>query len=278
MKITHKLLLVICSAVAFSACGPFNFIAKSGDSEMIYHSAFDYYDEGKYSKALELFNLAAPYFIGSPRADTIAFYAGTCSYKSGDFDASSMAFDNFRRTYPRSPFVEDAEYMYAKGFYYASPDVQKDQSWTNMAIYNINEYLYRYPNSIKKDVLLENIKELELKLKEKSYLSAYTYFKIGRYKSAIKAFENALGEYPDSPFREQILYYTAKAGYLLAKDSYSELQRDRYLNVLDYYYNFVAEFPESKYKRELARYEGYSQDFLKQFEKKGQNAEKKSKK
>src|SRR5699024_1387273 len=137
------------------------------------------------------------------------------------------------------PFVEEAEYKYAMGFYYLSPPANRDQSSTYMAISSINEYLQRYPNSLKKQLCLVRLDELQQTLYDKSYLNARTYYKIGRYKSAVVALRNALREYPESPHREEILYLTVKSCYELAANSVRALQRDRYLDMLDVYYTFV---------------------------------------
>ena len=64
-------------------------------------------------------------------------------------------FDEFRRRFGRSPFLEESEYDFAKGFYYLSPKPENDQSFTFQAMQAISEYLDRYPKSQKRDELLE---------------------------------------------------------------------------------------------------------------------------
>ena len=58
-------------------------------------------------------------------------------------------FDTYRRTFGRSPFIEDAEGMYAMCFYYLSPSPQRDQTVTGQAIVAISEFMSRYPDSEK---------------------------------------------------------------------------------------------------------------------------------
>ena len=72
-----------------------------------------------------------------------------------------MEFDLQRRRFGQSPFVEEAEYHYAMGFYYMSPPANRDQTSTHMAITSINEYLQRYPNSLKKQLCLIRLDELQ---------------------------------------------------------------------------------------------------------------------
>ena len=109
---------------------------------------------------------------------------------------------------------------------------------------------------------LLRLDELQNKLYDKSYINARTYYKIGRYKSAVVALRNALKEYPETPHREEILYLTVKSCHELATNSVRALQRDRYLDMLDAYYTFVADFPESKYRKELDRLQKTARRYL----------------
>ena len=256
--------ITVCTAVLLLAagCSGYNRLLKSNDRERMYRAALDYFEKGKFDKTLQLFEEIAPYYQGTAREDTILFYTADSHFRSGDYQLSSMEFDDLRKRFGRSPFVEEAEYKYAMGFYYLSPPANRDQSSTYMAISSINEYLQRYPNSLKKQLCLVRLDELQQTLYDKSYLNARTYYKIGRYKSAVVALRNALREYPESPHREEILYLTVKSCYELAANSVRALQRDRYLDMLDVYYTFVAEYPESKYRRELDRLQKTARAYL----------------
>jgi outer membrane protein assembly factor BamD len=97
---------------------------------------------------------------------------------------------------------------------------------------------------------------------EKSYLNAYTYYKVGRYKAAIVAFKNAMKQYPESPYTEEMMYYQTVSAYRLAENSVESKQEDRYLAMLDNYYSFIAEYPESKHVKELGRLAKDARNFL----------------
>ena len=163
----------------------------------MYKAALDYFEKGKFDKTLQLFEEIAPYYQGTVREDTILFYTADAHFRSRDYQLSSMEFDDFRRRFGRSPFVEEAEYKYAMGFYYMSPPANRDQTSTYMAITSINEYLQRYPNSLKKQLCLIRLDELQQTLYDKSFINARTYYKIGRYKSAIVSLKNALKQFPE---------------------------------------------------------------------------------
>ncbi len=254
MRLTKGSAVILLSATAIlflAGCSEYSKLLKTQDNDLKYRKAIDYYKAKKYQKTIQLMSDVSHFYTGSEREDSVAYYSGAAFYKSGDWETSSIIFDEFRRKFGRSPFIEDVEYMYAMGFYYSSPAPERDQTMTQRAMVSIREYLDRYPNSTQKEQMNGYLKELQQKLYDKSYVNAKTYYKIHKYKSAVVAIKNALAQYPETTHREELMYLIAKSRYLLAYHSIEELQTDRYLDMMDAYYNFVAEFPDSKYGKEL---------------------------
>jgi len=152
--------------------------------------------------------------------------------------------------------------MYAMCFYYLSPGPTRDQTMTGQALIAVNEFMSRYPQSEQVANFRKIDAELTERLHDKAYINAYTYYKIGRYKSAITALKNALKEYPESKHREEIMFLIVDAGYRFASNSVDEKQTDRYLQLLDSSLSFREEFPESKHIREVERMTAKARDFL----------------
>lgn len=249
-------------AVMLAGCSGMNKVLKSGDPELIYETGCQLYQKEKWTKASTMFEAVQHYYTGTPREDSITFYNARCKYKNRDYDTASTLLDEFRRKFGRSAFIEDAEGMYALCFYYLSPGPTRDQTTTGQAIVAINEFISRYPNSERVETFRQINDELTVRLHDKAYLNAYTYYKIGRHKSAIVALKNALKKYPESAHREEIMYLIVSSAYELASNSVESKQVDRYMSMLDSYYSFVAEYPESEHKEEVDRMAEAAKDFL----------------
>ena len=252
----------IIAVLGVVSCSVVNKAIKSGDPQYAYEQALDLYEREKWSQASELFEACRHIYQGSPREDSLSFYNARCKYKEHKWEEASMLLDNFRHKFVRSPFIEDAEGMYALCYYYMSPGPERDQSITTQAIIAITEFMSRYPESDNRDEFQNMLDDLAARLQEKSYLNAYTYYKIGRYKSAIVAFKNAMKRYPDSPRTEEMMYYTTVSAYRLAANSIETKQLDRYLAMLDYYYSFLSEYPESSRLKELERMARDARNFI----------------
>ena len=217
-----------------------------------------------YVKCADLLERATPRFGGTEREDSVAYYLATSYYKQGDFMTSAYMFENFRKRFPRSVFIEDVTYMYALSHYYASPLPQYDQTPTLQAMIAIREYLERYPNSKERESLNAKLDELQQKLYDKSYINARTYYKIGEYKAAVTAISNAIDKYPKSNHREELMYLVARSQYNLARNSIDNKKTDRYLDVMDRCYNFLGEYPESKYAKESHKMLDEAKEFIAQ--------------
>jgi outer membrane protein assembly factor BamD len=237
--------------VAFSSCSSLQRVINTDDPDLIFDRGMVYYNGGKWSKAILLFEHCEPYLKGFPQEDSVAYYRAHSYFKNYDYQTSASLFDEFRRTYGRSVFIENAEALYAISLYEMCPSPERDQTTTAAAIIAISEFLAHHPDSAQKEYFLEMTRDLTWRMEERSYLNAYTYYKILRYDSAIIAFRNALKRYPDSHRREDIMYYIAMSAYKFADNSVASKQSDRFMSMLDSYYSFIMEYPESKYREEL---------------------------
>lgn len=258
----RNLLGAAAVAVALSGCSGMNALLKGGNPDRIYAKALEYYGKEKWQRASTLFEGAQHYYIGTPREDSISFFNARCKYKNRDYDTASQLLDDFRRKFGRSVFIEDAEGMYAMCFYYLSPGPSRDQTMTGQALMAINEFVSRYPDSEQVDNFLKINEELNERLQEKAYLNAYTYYKIGRYKSAITALKNALKEQPETKHREEIMYLIVDASYRFASNSIASKQTDRYLDMLDSALSFKEAYPESERMKEVERMTQHARAYL----------------
>ncbi|MEZ5010505.1 MAG: outer membrane protein assembly factor BamD [Bacteroidales bacterium] len=147
--------------------------------------------------------------------------------------------------------------------YLQAPRPELDQSVTLAAIEGFQYFQRRFPQSDKVSQSQELIKELQDNLVEKSYLSARLYYDLKQYRAAIVALSNSLKEFPETKFREELLFLKLESSYLYAVNSISEKQFERYQDTLDEYYSFIEEFPESAFTKEIEKIYRSTADILK---------------
>ncbi len=257
-----SVVIAMVAVVAMAGCSATQKVLKTADPDKIYNYALKLNEEESWKKASTLFETVEPYVAGTNREDSLLFYKARCQFKLADYETAVAELDQFRRSFGRSIFLEDAEGIYTLCHYYMSPGPTRDHKVTIQAIRVIDEFLSRYPKSEQVEKFKEMREELNLRLHEKSFLNAYTYYKIGRYKSAIVAFRGAMKEYPESDFREKISFYVVASGYELARNSIESKKEDRYLQMIDSYYTFIAEFPESEYRESTDQMEKRASNYI----------------
>ena len=108
-KILFYLLGIVALSASLSGCSGINRLIKGGDPEAIYAKGVELYDAGKWSKAITLLQNVENYYSGTSKADTLSFYIARAHFKNRSYDTASELFDTYRRTFGRSPFIEDAE-------------------------------------------------------------------------------------------------------------------------------------------------------------------------
>lgn len=251
MKI-RLILAVFASLILTCSCkSQFELLLQSHDADEKFKAAFDYFDNGKYSKAASLFESLSMLTNGTERDDTVRYYWALSNYKFKDYYTAETNFEQFIESYPRSPFIQDAAYLHIDCLYRSTLRYELDQTPTYKAMNAISQYVLEHPESPHMAVCRDMLDDLGGRLDKKAYEAAKLYYKMEDYLASRVAFKNVLKDDSENIYREDILYYIAMSSYKYADQSIPSKQKERFLAFVDDYYNFIGELPESKYRREL---------------------------
>lgn len=253
LKTTLRFLAVVLPAVlSLQSCkSEYEALLNGNDVDAKYAAAFDYLNNGKYSKAAQLFESLSVLTSGTDRDDTVQYYWGLSNYRFKDYYTAETNFTKFISNFPRSPFAEEAAFLRIDCLYRSTLRYELDQIPTHNAVNVISQYMVENPNNSHIDICRRMLKELNDRLDRKAYENARLYFKMEDYKASRVAFRNILKEDAENIYREDILYYIAKSSYKYAYLSVESKQKERYLTFVDDYYNFIGELPDSPYRKEL---------------------------
>jgi outer membrane protein assembly factor BamD len=251
MKFRILIAAAVLAAVLSSCKSQYEMLLNSNDADLKYEAAFNYYNEGRYSKAGSLFESLSVLTNGTQRDDTVRFYWGLSNYKFKDYYTAETNFENFLETYPRSPFASEARYLRLDCLYRSTLRYELDQTPTYKAITEISEYMIEFPKTPHMQACRDMLLDLNERLDKKAYEAAKLYYKMENYKSSRIAFRNVLKDDSDNIYREDILYYIAMSSFKYAQMSVPAKQKERYLTFVDDYLNFIGEIPQSHYRKEL---------------------------
>ena len=263
MKKIPFLVVLFASVLLVSGCGEYARIQKTQDYEYKYEAAKALYIEGKYSRASQLLGDVLAILKGTAYGEECLYMLAMCAYNSKDYESASSYFRKYYQSYPKGLYVEHARYYSGLSLYNQTPDPRLDQTYTDEAISELQQFLDLYPTTQLKEQTQNMIYLLQDKLVEKEYLAAKMYFDLGTYRgnstfggsnyeACIVTAQNALKDYPfaTTERREELSILILRSRFQLASQSVIEKRMERFRNVIDEFYAFANDFPESKFLKE----------------------------
>ena len=243
--------------VLFS-CSEFQRLLKSGDPELKYTRAVEFFERGDYMRAQTLFYDVRLYFRGTDRAESLLFYVARTYLGQRDFVTAGERFRDYVRIYPNGRYIQDARFLIGYAFYLDSPDPRLDQTSTRRAIEAFQEFVDIHPHSERVPEANTLMDEMMNKLAFKELLNARLYYNLGthlgnNYLSAVIVARNALRNFPGTVHREDLSIIILEAKYRQAVLSVAERRQERYIETIDEAYSFINEFPDGTHRRHADR-------------------------
>lgn len=241
---SYKFWVVLALISVSFSCSDYNKLLKSTDYNKKYDAAVKYYEEKDYTKALGLMQELLSVYRGTAKGEKIMYYYAYATYAVGDYLLAGYHFNNFVKTFPASDKAEECSYMYAYCYYLESPRYSLDQSETKNAIKELQFFINKYPESKRKQECNELIAKLRSKLERKYYEISKQYYFLEDYKAAVVSFENVLVDFPDTKYREELMYLAIKANYIYASKSFATKKEERFRAAIESYHKYKSYFPD----------------------------------
>jgi outer membrane protein assembly factor BamD len=141
--------------------------------------------------------------------------------------------------------------MNAYCYFLDSPVSSLDQTNTYTAIKEMQLFINLYPESARLDEANKLIDQLRAKLQRKDLDIASLYLKMKLYEAAIYSYNNVLKDYPDTEYKEEILFSIFKSNFNFAENSIVSKQLERYQSAQDAYNELMFQYPDTKYMKDV---------------------------
>ncbi len=257
-KTRKTVLTLLFLTFLFSGCSDYQKLLKSSDYDLLYEKAMEYYQKEEYTRAASLFENLVAMSRGTDRAEEVIYHYAYCYYHQADYLMAEYYFNNYISAFPNSSRTEECAFMVAYCHYKQSPKPSLDQASTYKAINELQLFMNRYPTSTRVAECNLLVDELRDKLVQKSYDGARLYFSLKDYQASITALNNSLKEFPETRYREEILFLVLKSSYELARNSVFSKVRERYEATIEAYQVLLDQYPQTKHLREAERIQAAS--------------------
>ena len=244
-----SLSFILIISLLFS-CSKYQKMLKTADNDKKYEMAMKYYNQKDYYRALQLFDQLFAVYRGTSKAEQIGYCYAYSYYKQGQYTLAAYHFSNFAGSFPKSDKAEECTYMSAYCKYLETPSVSLDQSNTQEAIKDLQQFINLYPNSSRINECNELIDKLRNGLEAKAYDNAMLYYKIEDFTAAITSFKSMIKDFPDTKYKEEALYLIVKSNFKYASNSVIYKKAERFTTTIDAYNFFKNNFPSSTYMKE----------------------------
>jgi outer membrane protein assembly factor BamD len=227
---------------------------KSGNNTLKYETGVDLYEAGDYNKALQFFDVLRAVYRGTEKGELLTYYSADCYFQTKQYNIAAYYYKQYFQTYPRGQYSEECAFMTAYCNYLQSPRYTLDQTTTFLALTELQNFIDLYPKGLKAEEATQLMDDLRAKLEKKDYHICMLYYKMGDFQAAITSFQNLVDNYPDTEYKEEILFYTVKAYYTYAEKSIISKKKERYEKTIEAYNNLLYLYPESKYLKEVSHF------------------------
>ena len=260
-RVLFLLLIAGILLVSFS-CKNYSKTLKSANNELKYETGVDLYEQGDFSKAVQFFDILRAVYRGTEKGEMLTYYSANSYFQMKDYNIAAYYYKQYFQMYPRGDKAEEAAFMSAYCNYLQSPRTTLDQTATYIALTELQLYIDMYPKSTRVAESNRLMDDLRAKLETKSYDVSKLFYRMRDYQAAITSFENLLDDYPDTDYKEEILYYITMSYFEYAEKSIFSKQTERYEKTIEAYNNLLYFYPESDYLKDAGSADDNARDKL----------------
>jgi len=243
--------LFVLLSLFFTSCTEYSRVVKSDDYERKYQLANDLYENQSFIKSINLYEQVYQRNPKNIQGEVSYYRLGLANFNLGDYLMASYYFSSFSEKFHDSQKCEETAFRNLLCLIKETPQYSLDQTETNVALNEIQIFIYKFPKSTKIDSCNLMMDQLRNRLEFKDFQSVNLYDKTESYISAVTTAETFIKDFPTSRYKEKTYEILIRNSFLLSINSVEEKKKDRIVKTIERYNNFVIEFPTSEFNFEL---------------------------
>ncbi|MBW1938529.1 MAG: outer membrane protein assembly factor BamD [Deltaproteobacteria bacterium] len=177
-----------------SAAGP----SKSENEVDLSDKAMDYFGQGRYILAEEIFQKVRDRYPFSPYATLAELRLADCKFHMGNYDEAIPLYEEFQKLHPTNEAVIYVIFQEGSCYYRLMEGPDREQTSTHKLIETYERLLNRYPDSPYSYEARKRIAEAKNRLAQHEILVAQWYIRTEQVPQAKNRLEIAMDRYPNT--------------------------------------------------------------------------------
>jgi outer membrane protein assembly factor BamD len=185
--------------------------------EGLYQQGVEYYQDGNYKRAVELFQRLKEEYPLSKYA-IMGEMGIPDSYFSGkEYPEAELAYSEFLNLHPTNENLPYVLYQIGMCHFNQITTIDRDSTETLKALKEFERLSARFPSSKFAFLAEKMIRECKKALGEQEFYVGELYFNIKQYRAALRRFEKIAREYPNVGLDYKVSYYLIETKRRLAE-------------------------------------------------------------
>ena len=209
--LTGKILILLLLLSLLSGCSWLGFEKKKqmgrATPEGLYQNGVQYYQEGKYDRAVESFQRLKEEYPLSKFTLMAELGIADSFYSDEKYIEAEAAYSDFLNLHPTNVNLPYVIYQLGMCHYNQKLSIDRDQSETVKARAEFEKLISLYPSSQYTFMADKVLRDCKKRLAEHEFYVGRFYFKQKKYKAALKRFETISRDYTNLGLDYKVSYY-----------------------------------------------------------------------
>ncbi|MBU2026885.1 MAG: outer membrane protein assembly factor BamD [Proteobacteria bacterium] len=222
MRNKRILLILLMAVLLFSGCKIWWPWTKRVDMtratpEGLYQQGVEYYQDGSYKKAVDLFQRLKEEYPLSKYAIMGEMGIADSYFSGKQYVEAELAYSEFLNLHPTNENLPYVLYQIGMCHFNQITTIDRDQSEAFKALRELERLEARFPSSKFAFLAEKMIRECKKTLGEQEFYVGQFYFNIKEYRAALQRFEKVAREYPNVGLDYKVSYFLIETKRRLAE-------------------------------------------------------------
>jgi outer membrane protein assembly factor BamD len=186
--------------------------------EGLYEHGYSRYQDGKYTEAIESFQRLKEEYPLSKFAIMAEIGIADSFFSKKEYAEAEIYYNDFMNLHPINENLPYVMYQLGMCHYKQMYSIDRDQTETVKAKKEFERLISRFPSSKFSIMADKKLRNCRKSLGEQEFYVGHFYFKMKRYKAALKRFETVVREYSNLGMDYKVSYFLHETKRLLKQE------------------------------------------------------------